>query len=239
VISYNAPELCQGADQELLLVMGNAIFRGFVRRDEDEGGLRLWVAGKKPNKASHTKAEAQFRTLLGVLRAWRPGAGELVEERRGGLGQGGAARDDDGTQYLTVGPLAVHVSVGDEVRSHAKNAALAIKASQDVRNALWLNGRSNRTAADFYMIHEYAEHDLGGKKGITAKLGISGNQQDNLTQSANNLSPLEGGRHAKGQKGGPWTVEKQEEFTTDMLRRWITHHAGPMASAPGPRVVAI
>jgi hypothetical protein len=239
VISYKAPELCQAADEDLLLQMGKAIFRGFVSRDEDEGGLRLWVAGKTPNKASGTKAEAKFQTLLGILRAWRSGAGEVVDERRGGLGQDGAARDDNGTQYLTLRPVAIYVGVGDEVRSHAKNAALAIKASQNIRNALWLSGRTNRTAADFYMIHEYAEHDLGGKKGITAKLGISGKQQDNLTQSANNLSPLAGGRHARGQKAAPWTLKEQEEFTADMLRRWISHLAGPMASAPGPLVVSI
>jgi hypothetical protein len=239
MISYKAPELCLGADQDLLLAMGKAVFRGLVRRDEDEGGLRLWVAGKIPSKASQTKAEAQFQTLLGVLRAWQSDAGELVEERLGGLGQGGAARDDRGTQYLTLPPLPIHASVGDEVRSHAKNAALAIKMSQDIRNALWLNGRSNRTAADFYMIHEYAEHDLGGKKGITARLGISGKQQDKLTQSANNLSPLEGGRHATGQKGVPWTLEEQREFTADMLRRWISHLAGRKASTPGPLVVSL
>ena len=41
---------------------------------------------------------------------------------------------------------------------------------------IWLNGRPNRTASDFYMIHEYAARDLGGARGITAALGITGNK---------------------------------------------------------------
>jgi hypothetical protein len=102
---------------------------------------------------------------------------------------------------------------------------LAIDTSQNIRNALWLNGRANRTAADFYMIHEYAMRDLGGKKGIAAELGIPDNQQERLTQSANNLSPLEGGRHVNEQKPAPWILEEQQEFSADMLRRWISHHS--------------
>jgi hypothetical protein len=222
VISYKAADLCQGADEDLLLVMGDIVFPGLVSRRDGENGLWLSVNGTTPDERSRNKAEAQFRTLLGVLRAWRSVAGELVDERRGGLGQG-AARDAQGNQWLSVGPAIAYAIVGGEDRSYAENAASAIKASPHLRNALWLNGRTNRTAADFYMIYDYAKRDLDGSKGITARLGISGNQQGDFTQSANHLSPLEGGRHLKPQLAAPWTLAEQQEFIADMLRRWIAY----------------
>ena len=38
-------------------------------------------------------------------------------------------------------------------------------------------------------------------------LGVSNSDQDRLTQSANNLSPLEGGRHARTTGVAPWSLE--------------------------------
>ena len=118
-----------------------------------------------------------------------------------------------------------HGIVGGEDHLFAQQAAIAIDRSQNLRNALWLNGRANRTAADFYMIHEYAERDLGGEQGITAALGISANEQERLTRSANNLSPLEGGRHVAERSRALWTLEEQREFAAELLRRWIRHLA--------------
>jgi hypothetical protein len=37
--------------------------------------------------------------------------------------------------------------------------------SQNLLNALWLNGRPNRTGADYFMIHEFAVAEFQGKKG--------------------------------------------------------------------------
>ncbi len=224
MISYTAPELCQRADEDLLLVMGDIIFPGFVRRHDGENGLRLWVEGSATDGTSRTTAAVQFQTLLGVLRAWRPVAGQLPKEQLGGLGQG-AARDASGNQWVTVGPAVAYVIVGGEDHIYAENAAVAIDASQSLRNALWLNGRTNRTAADFYMIHEYAMRDFGGETGITMTLGISGKQQARLQQSANNLSPLDGGRHVAEHSQAPWSLEEQQRFVADMLRRWIAHLA--------------
>jgi hypothetical protein len=225
VISFKAPDLCQGADEDLLVGMGEIVFPGFVTRHQGENGLRLWVDGTAPYDASRTKAVAQFQTLLGVLRAWRSGAGQLVEEARGGLGQGGATRDSDGRQWITVGPAIVYTIVGGDDRRYAEEVSLAINKSQDLRVALWLNGQTNRTAAELYMIYGCAHRDLGGQTGITAKLGISRNQQETFTRSANNLSPLEGGRHVEQHRQAPWTLVEQQEFTDGMLRRWISYLA--------------
>jgi hypothetical protein len=166
-----------GADEELLLVMGDIIFPGLVQRQEDGNGLRLWVEGTARDGSSRKTAAVKFQTLLGVLRAWRYSARQLREEQLSGLGEG-AARSTDGTQSLGIGPATEYRIDHGEDRNYAERAAAAIDASQNLRNALWLNGRTNRTAADFYMIHEYAMHDFDGKKGITEALGISRNRQE-------------------------------------------------------------
>jgi hypothetical protein len=126
-------------------------------------------------------------------------------------------------QWVTAGPAIGYGIAGGEDRIFAEHTAVAIGASQDLRDALLLNGRASRTSADFFMIYEYAKRDLGGTKGITAALGISDNQQERLGQSANNLSPLDGGRHVSEHNHAPWSLEEQQEFTADLLRRWIAH----------------
>lgn len=204
--------------------MGAVIFPGFARRNGGENGLRLWVDAAQPSDEARSAATAWFQTLLGVLRSWRSIAGQLREEQLAGLGPG-SVRDEAGNRWVSVGTVLGHGIVGGEDHFFAKQAAIAIDRSQNLRNALWLNGRANRTAADFYMIHEYAERDLGGEQGITAALGISANEQERLTRSANNLSPLEGGRHVAERSRAPWTLEEQREFAAELLRRWIRHLA--------------
>jgi len=41
-----------------------------------------------------------------------------------------------------------------------------------------------------------------------------------LAQSANHLSPLDGGRHADGSQA-PWDLERQRRFCGEILRKWI------------------
>ena len=43
-ISFPAPALVQGSDQEVLIEMADVIFPGLVDRG-DENGLRVWVEG--------------------------------------------------------------------------------------------------------------------------------------------------------------------------------------------------
>ena len=120
--------------------------------------------------------------------------------------------------------------MGGEVEAFATDVRVAIQTSEELRNALWLNGRAGRTAADYYMIHEYAAMELGGTSGVREALGISARDQDRLTQSANNLSLLEGGRHAKTTGVARWSLEEQREFTAALIRIWIRYRASSVAA---------
>jgi hypothetical protein len=226
LISFPAPALCQGGDEDLLIAIGEIVYPGFVRRPSGENGLRMWIEGDPGGPESRALATAMFQTLLGALRAFRAEAGELREELLAGLGAG-SVRDEAGNQWVGVGTVRVFATFGGEVEAFATGVRAAIAKSQGLRNALWLNGRLGRTAADYYMIHEYAQADLGGTKGVREALGISANAQERLTASANNLSPLEGGRHATGTGSASWSLEEQRAFTADLLMRWIQHRASP------------
>jgi hypothetical protein len=223
MISFPAPAICQGADEDLLIEIGAVIFPGCIKRWPGENGLRLWVEGDPTDSAARTEALAKFQTVLGVLRAWRSGAGELRDERRAGLGEG-SVRDEAGNQWVMVDPALGYGIAGGEIEKLSASAFQGIRVSQNLRNALWLNGRTNRTAADFYMIYEYAEKELKGSKGIRAALGLSDDSQDRLTRSANNLSPLEGGRHAEGGAAVAMTLDEQREYVARLLRLWIARY---------------
>ncbi len=221
VISYRAPQLCQGRDEEVLSRIAEVIFPGTLKGWPRENGFWLWVEGEETNEATAEAAVAKFQTLLGVLRAWRAEAGELQQEWLSGRGQ--EARDAEGNQWVRVGRVISYGIVGPELEVFADKARQWIEASEAIRNALWLNGRANRTAADYYMIHEYSQVEFGGTNGVRTALGISTKAQSRLTQSANQLSPLKGGRHVKGGRLAPMTLEQQREFVADPLRRWIKH----------------
>lgn len=223
MISFPAPALCQGADEDLLIEIGAAVFPDCIKRWPGENGLRLWVEGNPTDPAAGAEALAKFQTVLGVLRAWRSGAGELREERRAGLGEG-SVRDEAGNQGVMVGPAIAYGIVGGEIERLAASASQGVSTSQNLRNALLLNGRTNRTAADFYMIYEYAEREFGGRKGIRNALGLSDKSQSRLTNSANNLSPLAGGRHAKGGVVAAMGLDEQREYIAGLLRMWIAQH---------------
>lgn len=223
-ISFPAPALCQGGDEDLLVAIGEVVYPGFVKRPPNEKGLRLWVEGDPSDPGSKALATAMFQTLLGALRAFRAEAGERRDEQLAGLGAG-SIQDEAGNQWVGVGTVRKFATLGAEVEAFATDVRAAIANTQALRNALWLNGRLGRTAADYYMIHEYAQGCLGGTKGVRDALGISSNDQEKLTASANNLSPLEGGRHASGTGSASWSLEEQRSFTADLLKRWIRNRA--------------
>jgi hypothetical protein len=229
-ISFPAPALCQAGDEDLLVAIGGIVYPGFVRRPPNENGLRLWVEGDPSDPEPRALATAMFQTLLGALRAFRTEAGELREEQLAGLGAG-SVRDEAGNQWVGVGTARVFTTFGGEVEAFAADVRDAIAYSQGLRNALWLNGRPGRTGADYYMIHEYALGDLGGKKGVRDALGISADAQEKLRASANNLSPLEGGRHAKGTGSAGWGLQEQQALTADLLKRWIQYRASAPVDA--------
>ena len=45
MISFPAPALCRGSDEDLLVAIGDVAKPGFVKRHPMENGLRLWVEG--------------------------------------------------------------------------------------------------------------------------------------------------------------------------------------------------
>lgn len=221
LISFPAPDLCEFADQEALVWLGETISPGFIEQPRSENGLRLWVEGEPADDEAAERALGDFQTLLGVLRAWRQGAGELREERLGGLGEG-SVRDQAGNQWVKVHPAVAYITFGkDDVQRFAHQAREAMKESENLHDALRINGRPNRTSADYYLIYEYAEAEFGGKKGIREALGPSENAQDLFTASANNLSPLRGGRHARGDGIARMDLGGQRRFTSHFLRSWI------------------
>lgn len=82
VAYFPAPALCQGADEDLMIEMGAIIFPDFVQRTPGANGLRLRLEGDYRDDSLMKTAADQFQTLLGILRAWRPVAGQRVDEVR-------------------------------------------------------------------------------------------------------------------------------------------------------------
>jgi hypothetical protein len=226
LLSFPAPGLCQYADEEIMLEIGNVVFSGCLKRWPGENGLRIWVDGNpQASSASRGEALARFQTVLGILRAWRPDAGELQDERRVSLGEG-TVRDEHGNQYVSLGTIVTYSMHAREIETFAIQSMHGINATVNLSNALWLHGRANRNAADFYMIHEYAQLEFGSPKGIMRALGISVGSQSRLTKSANNLSPLAGGRHVSGDADAVvMSLKEQREHVARLLRSWIATYA--------------
>lgn len=223
MISFPAPALCQGADEDLMVEIGEYVFPGCIKRWPTENGLRLWVTGEPTDPAAAKEAVAKFQIVLGVLRSWRSSAGELVDERRAGLGQG-AIRDEAGSVWVQVGPAMGYGIVGGEIEQLAQAARRGTHESRELENALWLQGRANRTAADFYMIYEYARMALHGPARIAQSLGLTTDSQKRLKNGANNLSPRLGGRHATTRTEPAMGLDEQREYIADLLRRWIARY---------------
>ena len=224
--TYQAIALCQRADEDLIVEMAEIVFPDFVHRNQNANGLRLRVVGDFGDERTLQFAADQFQILLGILRAWRPGAGQRADEFRPGIGKG-AIQDEHVNQVLMVGSVISHRRMGGEVELYANQAKIALESSSHLRDALWLYGRRDRNAADFYMIYEFAKKEFSGPKGITAALGISKNDMDRLKQSANNLAPIYGGRHAKTTGPAPWDVEDQQKFISTFLTKWIVYRVPP------------
>lgn len=224
VAYFQALALCQGADENLIIEMGAIIFPDFAQRDPGINGLRMKLEGDYKDESLLKTAADQFQILLGVLRAWRPLAGQRADEVRPGIGRG-SIRDEHGNQLIKMGSAISYSTFGSEVEKYAHQAKLASENSPQLRNALWLNGQRDRNAADFYMVYEYAKNDLEGDKAITAALGVAGKDITRLTSSANNLAPTDGGRHAKESGIAEWSLDDQKEFIAGFLKKWIAYRA--------------
>ena len=226
---FPAPNLCQGADEDLIIEMGEIIFPHFVHGQSRRNGLSLKLEGDYKDDSLLEIAANRFQILLGILRAWDPMAGQRADEIRPGIGPG-SIRDDRGNQVIKVGCVIDYTRIRSEVKGYAWEAKLAIEHSLQLHNALWLNGRRDRNAADFYMVYEYAEDDLGGRKKIIQALRVTDNEITRLKSSANNLTPTDGGRHAKGSGTAEWSLDDQREYTARFLKKWIAYRAKNAAS---------
>jgi hypothetical protein len=151
-------------------------------------------------------------------------AGQRVDEVRPGIGRG-SIRDELGNQLIRVESAIAYFTSGSEVEAYAREAKLASEHSPHLRNAVWLNGRRDRNAADFYMVYEYAEDDLRGREAIVTLLGVTAPDIGRLKNSANNLAPADGGRHARGSGTAEWSLNDQLEFIARFLKRWIAYRA--------------
>ena len=120
-----------------------------------------------------------------------------------------------------LGSVISYALVGAEVEAYARQAKVAVERSRCLRNALWLHGRRDRNSADFFMIYEYAEMDFAGRKAIVSELGVADRDIGRLKNSANNLAPTEGGRHATETGTTEWSLDDQREFVAKFLKRWI------------------
>lgn len=59
------------------------------------------------------------------------------------------------------------------------------------------------------------------RKAVERILGVSVDEQQALMESAHNLSPLQGGRHAEWKKPEIYSLEEVGRRTCGLLRRWI------------------
>lgn len=219
-----APALCQGADEGLVIKIGEIIFPDFVQRLPETNSLYLELNGDYKDDFLIKIAADRFQILLGVLRAWRPTAGQRVDEVLPEIGPG-SIRDEHGNQFVKAGVATAYATCGNELESYAHEAKRAFEYSKFLRNALWLNGRRDRNAADYYMVYEYAKVDLGSDKTIRTALNVSLKDIARLTNSANNLAPTEGGRHAKVSGKAEWDLDDQKKFVARFLKAWIAYRA--------------
>jgi hypothetical protein len=88
VAYFPAPALCQGADEDIIIEIAATVLPDFVQRNPSMNGLRLKVEGDYRDESLLKIATDQFQILLGILRAWRPEAGQRVDEIRPGIGAG-------------------------------------------------------------------------------------------------------------------------------------------------------
>lgn len=126
---------------------------------------------------------------------------------------------------MTAQPALIYDLTGDPHLAFGRDVAASLFQSANLANAFWLNGRTSRNSADFYMIHEYAEREFGGVQGIRTELDLSTRLQSQLTQSANNLSPRLGGRHADPPGQAPWPLARQQSYISDLVQRWVFRSA--------------
>lgn len=241
-----APDLCSGDEADLVVEAGQVLAEGAVVNRIHDDGLRVRVGydltdlqddnGRYDFNPAQREAMEIFQLCLGALRTWRPDFGTLREEARRANGYGSFVEEETGARVLGIGP-AIDYSGSD----HGGRAELLQQISATahpgtiLHNALVLNGRTARSAADYYMIFEYAVMEFGQPSKIAKLLGIYEIDLTALRDSSCNISPFEGGRHAEMKTPSKITLDLAgiQRTAAQLLRAWITYADNHSSGASG------
>jgi hypothetical protein len=220
-VSFRAPELVQGSDEDALLTIAGVVSPGLISRNKHEGGLSLWVhghSGADDLEQLEELARSRFSECLGVLRAMKFGRGQLREELIRS-----PARYASGAVVVRVAAVKVHLNDEDQLAPFAEQALGAMARSPRLTSALALYGKANSDPGDYFNIYEYGMEEFQGPAGIESVLGISVGRQKAFTASANNLAPAKGGRHSKRINPAAVRMGRDEmaEFAANFLKVWI------------------
>lgn len=149
-IEFPIPEMTQGDDQQAMALLSNVISPGFIFKDPD-GRYVMNVAGDLSDDLDHAERSARrrFHEVLGVLRAFKHGRGELQSEL-----VRSPARGPSGAQVIRVGTVKVYMTTPGSLERFGESAYRAFLASSRFHEAVYLFGKPNRDAGDFYTIHE-------------------------------------------------------------------------------------
>ncbi|OZM80161.1 hypothetical protein [Pseudonocardia sp. MH-G8] len=241
--AFPAPHLVQHVDEEALLAIAGAISPGTLQRETwNPSGIYVWIDGHPTGVESRRAAASQHQLMLCVLRAFAADAGQLADELLTGLGPG-TSRNRAGDQWAEMASVDGRGHDRAELGVFARRARNGITASAHLESALILNGRPNRSSADYFMTHEYATfefasaaeiHDFalipgGGTKirgggalaRIQTELGFPATGQQTFKNSANSWPALQGGRHAEERHPAAMDLDQQRKFAADLLRRWV------------------
>jgi hypothetical protein len=220
MIEFPMPEVTQGADQSALITICDTIDLGFVVVNPNTVQHVMRLEGDPHTddlEEAERSARVRFSQVLGVLRAFKHGRGELQEEvNRSNV------RDEHGNQWVRVGTAKAYMMVPGALEEFAARGGVGLASSAPFRDALRLFGKANRDGGDYYSVYEYAEDEFGGSDGIRDSLGISGKRQGEFTKSVNHLRPADGGRHVSDTPGvASMDLEDASRFTTDLMSAWI------------------
>ena len=220
MIEFPMPEVTQGSDQNAILTIAEIIHRGFIVTHRDRGYVMRVDGNARSDDLgeAESKANLMFAHVLGVLRAFKHGRGELAEEITRS-----PARDEHGNQFIRVGTAQAYMMLPGELETFAHRAVVGLGSSLTFTEALGLFGRPNRGGADYYSIYEYAHTEFGARSGITQFLKLSNERQVEFTKSVNHLRPAEGGRHASGNPEiASMSLDDISVFATDLMSAWIS-----------------
>lgn len=243
MIRCKAPEMCSGDDEDLLITAGAVMYDGVIERAPGENGL--WVRtefersdlsdirGNLDMSRAQALGMLRFQHILGTLRAWRADFGVLREEWFREWGYGSFVDREDNARIRNVSPATIWYTPQEEIIHFLWLAALASKASRNLKHALMLNGRTGRTSADYYMIYELAELDFKRQPSFLAKkLKISEREFNDVKLSCCNLPPLEGGRHAGQKYGAIYNLKEIQARNSGLLSSWIAHCTRRATNSP-------